>query len=561
MGLPAQGIESVYRNPIDEVARFLNNRHGSNYMIFNLSERKYNYDMFEGRVIEAGWPDHHTAPLNWIVDIAKAIDGWLASSSDHVAVVHCLAGKGRTGVAVASYLLYSGSVLSPDWSAQQYDDAEELDAPALIQRVYDAADEGDGEADEGDEDEDSGAKGVEHDESPKSLPDQTSQPEASHASLHTRDRTIELRAGQSVHGQFPSAAELGARAILAFVKTRGDGLNFASQRRSIRYLAELCRGAVVTSLTQAAQELRMALSAMGSSTGASTVSGEGEGEAASPMPPLKLDFNVALNSLADLASPPAPTVLLYTVVFHGIPGARPDDTLANGCTPSIQLRSLPYQGSDEGEGQAVFDSAWSAPDGILPSYTRDDSAIVIPMNATIKGDVLLRCLHHRSGSGKKPKELFRYTFHTGFMELGQNSGDKIHRVFAAELDMDRRKKNARRLPPGFHMDLLYEYAGKQGAPAGETAGAGHGEVGDGTVAVHENRLPRSPGSADAAYSPLGASGVFGVSTPDQTEAQDEGQGKGGQATGDGPIATDSTVATENEVKIAIDQIQQGGASV
>jgi len=36
-------------------------------MIFNLSERKYDYTKFHDNVLEFGWPDHHSPPLGeWL---------------------------------------------------------------------------------------------------------------------------------------------------------------------------------------------------------------------------------------------------------------------------------------------------------------------------------------------------------------------------------------------------------------------------------------------------------------------------------------------------------------
>lgn len=50
MAYPASGIESIYRNPITEVARFLKSRHDQHYLIINLSNRKYDYTKFDNNV-------------------------------------------------------------------------------------------------------------------------------------------------------------------------------------------------------------------------------------------------------------------------------------------------------------------------------------------------------------------------------------------------------------------------------------------------------------------------------------------------------------------------------
>lgn len=50
MSYPASGLESIYRNPITEVSRFLKNKHNNNFLIINLSNRKYDYSKFDNMV-------------------------------------------------------------------------------------------------------------------------------------------------------------------------------------------------------------------------------------------------------------------------------------------------------------------------------------------------------------------------------------------------------------------------------------------------------------------------------------------------------------------------------
>ena len=50
MSYPASGFESFYRNPISQVSKFLNHNHSINYMVFNLSGRKYDYNKFNKMV-------------------------------------------------------------------------------------------------------------------------------------------------------------------------------------------------------------------------------------------------------------------------------------------------------------------------------------------------------------------------------------------------------------------------------------------------------------------------------------------------------------------------------
>jgi len=51
MGFPASGVEGVFRNHIDEVCRLLKERHGNNYLIWNLSERAYDYKKFDNQIL------------------------------------------------------------------------------------------------------------------------------------------------------------------------------------------------------------------------------------------------------------------------------------------------------------------------------------------------------------------------------------------------------------------------------------------------------------------------------------------------------------------------------
>ncbi|CAD8189759.1 unnamed protein product [Paramecium pentaurelia] len=112
MGFPAENFEAIYRNPMSEVQKFLNTRHPNNYMVINLcSERKYKHESFF-KVAEFPFDDHQAPPFNLIVEFCTTVHDWLISNPNHVIAVHCKAGKGRTGVMICCYLLYSGKYTS-----------------------------------------------------------------------------------------------------------------------------------------------------------------------------------------------------------------------------------------------------------------------------------------------------------------------------------------------------------------------------------------------------------------------------------------------------------------
>ena len=50
MAFPGAGLEKIIRNSIDDVSLFLNERHGSNYLVINLSGKKYDKSKFQNKV-------------------------------------------------------------------------------------------------------------------------------------------------------------------------------------------------------------------------------------------------------------------------------------------------------------------------------------------------------------------------------------------------------------------------------------------------------------------------------------------------------------------------------
>eukprot|EP01104_Vermistella_antarctica_P016779 TRINITY_DN5792_c0_g1_i1.p1 TRINITY_DN5792_c0_g1~~TRINITY_DN5792_c0_g1_i1.p1 ORF type:complete len:1154 (-),score=203.22 TRINITY_DN5792_c0_g1_i1:37-3498(-) len=111
MAFPADGMESYYRNSVDDVARLLNSKHPKHYMVYNLSNRPYDTSKFGHAVMHwCGWPDHNPPPLLLLFKIVNSMHTWLSADPDNIAVVHCLAGKGRTGVVISAYFMFCGLV-------------------------------------------------------------------------------------------------------------------------------------------------------------------------------------------------------------------------------------------------------------------------------------------------------------------------------------------------------------------------------------------------------------------------------------------------------------------
>jgi phosphatidylinositol-3,4,5-trisphosphate 3-phosphatase/dual-specificity protein phosphatase PTEN len=111
MGFPAQGVEALYRNSYSQVREFLEERHRGTYMIYNLcSEKSRQYDdvLFDSRVKSFPFDDHNPPAFDMIRQFCVSAEEWLGGDAARVIVVHCKAGKGRTGVMIGALLMHMG---------------------------------------------------------------------------------------------------------------------------------------------------------------------------------------------------------------------------------------------------------------------------------------------------------------------------------------------------------------------------------------------------------------------------------------------------------------------
>ena len=108
MRYPSDEEDPFTGRPIDVLSRFLNARHPSRYMLWNLSERQYDYTKFNDQVIEFSFPGFPAPPLDRLFEICNSLFGWLSADLSNVAVLHCQTGTGRSVVVAAAFLAWVG---------------------------------------------------------------------------------------------------------------------------------------------------------------------------------------------------------------------------------------------------------------------------------------------------------------------------------------------------------------------------------------------------------------------------------------------------------------------
>ncbi|XP_030344338.1 tensin-1 isoform X13 [Strigops habroptila] len=117
---PSTAEEQSFCSNLREVAHMLKSKHGDNYVLFNLSERRNDVSKLHPKVLDFGWPDLHTPALEKICSICKAMDTWLNAVPHNVVVLHNKGNRGRLGVVVAAYMHYSNISASANQALDRF---------------------------------------------------------------------------------------------------------------------------------------------------------------------------------------------------------------------------------------------------------------------------------------------------------------------------------------------------------------------------------------------------------------------------------------------------------
>lgn len=112
--------QRAYRNPLDHLVTFLDSKHGADWAIWEFRAEGTGYPdhLVYDRICHYPFPDHHPPPFALMPQILASMRHWLhggaldgsgaATAERHparVVVVHCKAGKGRSGTASVSYMM------------------------------------------------------------------------------------------------------------------------------------------------------------------------------------------------------------------------------------------------------------------------------------------------------------------------------------------------------------------------------------------------------------------------------------------------------------------------
>ncbi|XP_071954389.1 cyclin-G-associated kinase-like isoform X1 [Antedon mediterranea] len=120
MSYPAEGLESTYKNHIDDVRGYLDSRHPGKYMVFNLTQRKYNAVKLNNKVTDCGWPVKRAPTLALLYTICRNMYLWLQKDPSNICTIHCQDGKASSATVIASFFAFCRMFRSIDASLYMF---------------------------------------------------------------------------------------------------------------------------------------------------------------------------------------------------------------------------------------------------------------------------------------------------------------------------------------------------------------------------------------------------------------------------------------------------------
>ncbi|CAI9277430.1 unnamed protein product [Lactuca saligna] len=106
---PLELTRAMYQNALIQVKAVLEKRHPRHYKVYNLcTEQTYDPSHFNNLVERFPFDDNHAPSLQMVKEFCESVHTWLSNDPKNIVFIHCMAGKGRIGLMVSSYLVYTG---------------------------------------------------------------------------------------------------------------------------------------------------------------------------------------------------------------------------------------------------------------------------------------------------------------------------------------------------------------------------------------------------------------------------------------------------------------------
>ncbi|GAB6028806.1 DnaJ (Hsp40), sub C, member 6 [Chamberlinius hualienensis] len=120
MSFPAEGLESTYRNHVEDVKGMLDSRHGNHYYVYNISGRLYPPTKFNGHLMDCNWEPKKAPSLKSLYKLCQHMFSWLSQNPQNICVVHCLDGKASTATLISAFLIYCHLFSTPEDALQMF---------------------------------------------------------------------------------------------------------------------------------------------------------------------------------------------------------------------------------------------------------------------------------------------------------------------------------------------------------------------------------------------------------------------------------------------------------
>ncbi|ODV59854.1 putative phosphatidylinositol-3,4,5-trisphosphate 3-phosphatase [Ascoidea rubescens DSM 1968] len=97
----------LYRNSINDIVKFLKCHYQNNWLIINLRGENpgYNDTDVNNKILHFPFADHQPPPFHLLPKIVQSVKNFLNKSDKNIILIHCKAGKGRTGTIVSCILI------------------------------------------------------------------------------------------------------------------------------------------------------------------------------------------------------------------------------------------------------------------------------------------------------------------------------------------------------------------------------------------------------------------------------------------------------------------------